>query len=71
MIALTSTSLPTKTSDLDLLQFSRLQVSDKHSNCIFRVVGKYFPGCTLPNLGLDPLQKTIMCKLTQEVTFYG
>ena len=28
-------------------------------------------GCTLPNLGLDPLQKTIMCKLTQEVTYYG
>lgn len=31
-------------SDLDLLQFFRLQGSDKHGNRIFRVVGKYFPG---------------------------
>ena len=31
-------------SDLDLLQFFRLQGSDKHGNHIFCVVGKYFPG---------------------------
>lgn len=31
-------------SDLDLLQFFRLQGSDKHGNRIFRIVGKYFPG---------------------------
>lgn len=31
-------------SDLDLLQFFRLQGSDKHGNRIYRIVGKYFPG---------------------------
>ena len=31
-------------SDLDLLQFFRLQGSDRHGNHIFCVVGKYFPG---------------------------
>lgn len=31
-------------SDLDLLQFFRLQGSDKSGNRIIRVVGKYFPG---------------------------
>ncbi|TKY62694.1 Ganglioside-induced differentiation-associated-protein 2 [Spatholobus suberectus] len=30
-------------SDLDLLQFLRLQGSDKNSNPILRIVGKYFP----------------------------
>lgn len=31
-------------SDLDLLQFVRLEGSDKSGNRIFRVIGKYFPG---------------------------
>ena len=31
-------------SDLDQLQFLRLQGSDKNSNRILRIVGKYFPG---------------------------
>lgn len=31
-------------SDLDCLQFFRLQGSDKSGNRIFRIVGKYFPG---------------------------
>lgn len=31
-------------SDLDLLQFVRLEGSDKAGNRILRVVGKYFPG---------------------------
>lgn len=31
-------------SDLDLLQFFRLEGSDKCGNRIFRIVGKYFPG---------------------------
>ncbi|GKV53142.1 hypothetical protein SLEP1_g59682 [Rubroshorea leprosula] len=31
-------------SDLDFLQFFRLEGSDKSGNRIFRIVGKYFPG---------------------------
>jgi hypothetical protein len=31
-------------SDLDFLQFFRLQGSDKQGNRVFRIVGKYFPG---------------------------
>ena len=31
-------------SDLDLLQFLRLQGSDKNANRILRIVGKYYPG---------------------------
>lgn len=31
-------------SDLEFLQFFRLQGSDKAGNRIFRIVGKYFPG---------------------------
>ena len=31
-------------SDLDLLQFVRLQGSDKSGNRILLIVGKYFPG---------------------------
>ena len=31
-------------SDLDLLQFVRLEGSDKAGNRILRVVGKYYPG---------------------------
>lgn len=31
-------------SDLDLLQFFRLQGSDKNANPILRIVGKYYPG---------------------------
>lgn len=31
-------------SDLDLLQFFRIQGSDKSGNRIVRIVGKYFPG---------------------------
>lgn len=35
-------------SDLELLQFVRLQGSDKNGNRILRVVGKYFPGNNNP-----------------------
>lgn len=31
-------------SDLELLQFFRVQGHDKSGNRIFRIVGKYFPG---------------------------
>jgi len=34
-------------SDLDQLQFLRLQGTDKNSNRILRIVGKYFPGISL------------------------
>ena len=31
-------------SDLELLQFFRIQGFDKSGNRVFRIVGKYFPG---------------------------
>ena len=37
-------------SDLDLLQFFRLEGSDKNGNRIFRIVGKYYPGNPISKL---------------------
>lgn len=42
-------------SDLELLQFFRLQGSDKSGYPIFRVVGKYFPGKQTFRLGFKQL----------------
>ncbi|KAM4091712.1 hypothetical protein ACJW30_09G157500 [Castanea mollissima] len=51
-------------SDLDLLQFFRLQGSDKHGNRIFRVVGKYFPAVVVSG---ERLKKYIFHKICSEV----
>lgn len=39
-------------SDLEFLQFFRLQGSDRAGSRIFRIVGKYFPGNRLNSISL-------------------
>nr|POE51008.1 ganglioside-induced differentiation-associated protein 2 [Quercus suber] len=51
-------------SDLNLLQFFRLQGSDKHGNRIFRVVGKYFPAVVVSG---ERLKKYVFHKICSEV----
>ncbi|WCJ33345.1 SEC14 cytosolic factor family protein / phosphoglyceride transfer family protein [Euphorbia peplus] len=51
-------------SDLDLLQFFRLQGSDKSGNRIFRIVGKYFPAQIIP---AERLKKYIFHKICSEL----
>ncbi|KAF5474224.1 hypothetical protein F2P56_006139 [Juglans regia] len=52
-------------SDLDLLQFFRLQGSDKHGSRIYRIVGKYFPA---PVVSGERLKKYIFHKICSELS---
>ncbi|KAJ4836113.1 hypothetical protein Tsubulata_004217 [Turnera subulata] len=51
-------------SDLDQLQFFRLQGSDKLGNRIFRIVGKYFPAQVVDG---ERLKKYILHKICSEL----
>lgn len=51
-------------SDLDVLQFFRLQGTDKQGNRIFRVVGKYFPA---PVVNGERLKRYIFHKICSEL----
>ncbi|XWS43077.1 hypothetical protein CRYUN_Cryun16bG0070400 [Craigia yunnanensis] len=51
-------------SDLDFLQFFRLQGSDKSGNRIFRIVGKYFPA---PVISGERLKRYIFHKICSEL----
>lgn len=51
-------------SDLDFLQFFRLEGSDKFGNRIFRIVGKYFPAQVV---SAERLKKYIFQKICTEV----
>ncbi|BFG37928.1 hypothetical protein CerSpe_242020 [Prunus speciosa] len=51
-------------SDLELLQFFRVQGHDKSGNRIFRIVGKYFPA---PVVSGDRLKRYIFHKLCSEL----
>ncbi|KAF5747956.1 ganglioside-induced differentiation-associated protein 2 isoform X1 [Tripterygium wilfordii] len=51
-------------SDLDLLQFFRLEGYDKSGNRILRVVGKYFPA---PVVGAERLKRYIFHKICSEL----
>lgn len=55
-------------SDLELLQFIRLQGSDKNGNRICRIVGKYFPGNLIYRLPfLIPNFCLGSCRINREV----
>ncbi|KAK1316204.1 hypothetical protein QJS10_CPA05g00777 [Acorus calamus] len=41
-------------SDLEALQAFRVEGSDRSGNRIFRIVGKYFPGCVVVSNFFDP-----------------
>lgn len=51
-------------SDLDLLQFLCLQGSDKHSNRILRIVGKYFPAQVV---SAERLKRYVLHKIRSEL----
>ncbi|KAL5546479.1 hypothetical protein UlMin_006166 [Ulmus minor] len=51
-------------SDLELLQFFRLQGFDKSGNRIFRIVGKYFPA---PVVSAERLKRYIVHKICSEL----
>ncbi|PON41020.1 CRAL-TRIO lipid binding domain containing protein [Parasponia andersonii] len=51
-------------SDLELLQFFRIQGLDKSGNRVFRIVGKYFPA---PVVSAERLKRYIVHKLSSEL----
>ncbi|GAB4851712.1 hypothetical protein Ancab_031116 [Ancistrocladus abbreviatus] len=51
-------------SDLEALQFFRLQGSDKKGNRIFRIVGKYFPVVVI---SAERLKKYVFHKIFSEI----
>ncbi|KAJ7976683.1 ganglioside-induced differentiation-associated protein 2-like [Quillaja saponaria] len=51
-------------SDLEQLQFCRLQGSEKNGNRIFRIVGKYYPA---PVVSAERLKKYIFHKICSEL----
>ncbi|XP_059428207.1 uncharacterized protein LOC132161986 [Corylus avellana] len=51
-------------SDLDVLQFFRLQGSDQQGNRVFRIVGKYFPA---PVVSGERLKRYIFHKICSEL----
>ncbi|XP_062103235.1 uncharacterized protein LOC133814264 [Humulus lupulus] len=59
-----SESIDEDFSDLELLQFFRIQGLDKSGNRIFRIVGKYFPA---PIVSADRLKRYIVQKLCSEL----